>query len=341
MYSPNYVKQGLYKDITSKVEGLPFCNDLSHAHTEAASLGGKIYGTPLVVDSSVLMYNKDLFAKAGLDPAVGPKNFDDIYNDAKAIRDQVGGDTYSFYFSGNCAGCDAYTMLPYLAAAGEPIFTDDGKKAQVDTPSMKATLDLYKQLFDEGIVPASAKSDDGTNWATLFNAGKIGILPTGNFNFSAAEKGKVDYGEAGLPAPDGSRTSGFIGGDVVGISKNSTHEAQAWDFVEWTLGKDAQVNVLAKAGNLPSRVDLADNKYSSKDPALVSAIKGEATGYTPSSIAYGSLVNDATAGRSSTTTPRSGARPSRRHPSTPGPIGRMPRERGRPGSSARAARPTS
>jgi multiple sugar transport system substrate-binding protein len=294
VYSPNYVQQGIYKDITSNVKGLSFYNDLSHAHTEAASLDGKIYGTPLVVDSSLIMYNKALFTQAGLDPEKGPKDFAEMYSDAKTIRDKVGGDTYGFYFPGNCAGCLAYTMLPYLAAADKPLFTDDGKKAQIETDPMRESLDLYKKLFDEGIVPASAKSDDGTNWTKLFNAGKIGILPIGNFNFTPAEQAKISYGEAGLPAPDGSQTSGFIGGDVVGISKNSTHEAQAWDFLQWTLGEDAQVNVLAKAGNLPSRVDLADNKYSAKNPAVVAAIKGEATGYTPASIAYGSLVNDAT-----------------------------------------------
>lgn len=294
VYSPNYVKQGLFQDITSKVKALPFYDNLSHAHTEAASQGGKIYGTPFVVDSSLIMYNKDLFTKAGLDPDQGPKSFDDIYNDAKAIRDKVGGDTYGFYFPGNCAGCDAYTMLPYLAAAKEPLFTDDGTKAQVDTDAMKSTLDLYKKMYSEGIVPASAKSDDGTNWAKLFNAGKIGILPIGNFNFSTADQAKIKYGEAGLPAPDGAATSGFIGGDVIGISKNSKHKDQAFDFISWLLGDDAQVNVLAKAGNLPSRVDLANNQYSSKNPAIVSAIKGEATGYTPSATAYGALVNDST-----------------------------------------------
>lgn len=294
VYSPNYVKQGLYQDITSELKSLPFYNQLSHAHTEAASKDGRLYGTPLIVDSSLIMYNKDLFAKAGLDPQQGPKNFTDIYNDAKAIRDKVGGDTYGFYFAGDCAGCNAYTMMPYLAAAGKPPFTDDGKKAQIDTAPMKDTLELYKKMFDEGIVPASAKSDDGTNWTKLFNAGKIGILPIGNFNFAPAEQAKIDYGEAGLPAPDGAKTAGFIGGDVAGISKDSTHKAQAWNFLEWTLSKDAQVNVLAKAGLLPSRVDLADNEYSSKNPAVVAAIRGEATGYTPSSIAYGSLVNDAT-----------------------------------------------
>lgn len=294
VYSPNYVKQGLLQDITAQVKALPFYSTLSHAHTKAASRDGKIYGTPFTVDSSLIMYNKTLFTKAGLDPNSPPKNFSEIYNDASTIRTKLGGDTYGFYFPGNCAGCLAYSVLPYLAAAGKPIFTNDGNTAQVDTDAMKQTLGLYKKLYSQNIVPASAKSDDGTNWATLFNAGKIGILPIGTFNFGAATTAKVNYGVTALPAPDGSSAAGFIGGDVLGITKDSKHEAQAFDFVSWMLGTEAQVNIISKLGNLPSRVDLADNKYTSSNPAMVAAIKGEATGYTPSAIAYGAMVNDQT-----------------------------------------------
>ncbi|THG34038.1 sugar ABC transporter substrate-binding protein [Glaciibacter flavus] len=291
VYSPNYVKQGLYKDITSAVKGLPYYDSLSHAHTDATTLDGKIYGTPLVVDSSLIIYNKDLFTKAGLDPEQGPSSFDEIYTDAKAIRDKVGGDTYGFYFGGNCAGCNAYTMFPYAVAAGSPPFTDDGKKGDFDSKAMTATLDLYKKMYDEGIIPASAKEEDGSSWTTAFNAGQIGILPVGTFDFGNLAKANFDWGVAGLPAPDGGKTATFVGGDVAGITKDSKHYAQALDFLKWTLGKDAQVNVLAKSGNLPSRVDLADNEYSSKDPRIVQTIKGLATGYTPSSIAYGAVIN--------------------------------------------------
>jgi multiple sugar transport system substrate-binding protein len=293
-YAPNYVKQGLFQDITKAVKGLSFYNSLSHAHTQATTLNGKIYGTPLVVDSSVIIYNKNLFAKAGLNPNVGPKSFTDIYNDAKAIRDKVGGNTYGFYFGGNCSGCNAYTMFPYLVAAGSPPFTNSGKTGHFNSPALKATLDLYKKMYDQGIIPASAKQEDGSNWTTAFNAGTIGILPVGSFDFGALAKAPFKWGVAGLPAPDGSKTATFVGGDVAGITKDSKHYAQALNFLEWTLGTDAQVNVLAKSGNLPSRVDLANNKYSSKVPQIVQTIKGEATGYTPSSIGYGAAVNSAT-----------------------------------------------
>jgi multiple sugar transport system substrate-binding protein len=239
------------------------------------------------------MYNKTLFKKAGLDPEAAPKNFDDIYNDAKAVR-ALGGDTYGFYFGGNCAGCNAYDMMAIGAAAGTPAFQKDGTKASIDNPAMNATLALYKKMWDEGIIPSGAKTEDGSTWPASFNAGQIGILPIGNFNFGTLEKAKFDWGIASLPSPDGSATSTFVGGDVVGITKNSKHADQAWDFIKWELSEEAQVNIIAKSGNLPARVDLADNKFSSKDPRVVATIKGLANGYTPSETEYGTVVNDST-----------------------------------------------
>ncbi len=291
VYSPNYVKQGLYRDITSKVKSLPFYKDLTPAHSQAASRDGKIYGTPLVVDSSLIIYNKDLFKKAGLDPEKPPANFEDIYKDAKAVR-ALGGDTYGFYFAGNSAGANAYTLFPYAAAAGTPPLQGDGTKASIDNKAFTATLDLYKKMYDEGIAPSAVKSEDGSTWPTAFEAGQIGIIPLGTFEFSKLATAPFQWGVAGLPAPDGSKTSTFVGGDVVGITKTSEHFEQAWNFIAWTLGDDAQVNVIAKSGNLPSRIDLASNKYSAKDPRVVQTIKGLASGYTPASTAYGDIFNN-------------------------------------------------
>jgi multiple sugar transport system substrate-binding protein len=183
-------------------------------------------------------------------------------------------------------------MFGYLAAAGQPPFTNNGKTANFNTPAMKAVLDLYKQLWDEGVVAPSAKTETGTNWNTLFTQGKIGILPRGTGIFALLKDATFEWGVVGLPAPDGSQTSAFIGGDVAGISSTSKHVAEAWNFLEWTLGTENQVNVIAKNGSLPSRVDLADNQYSSASPQVVQAIKGEKTGYTPSSVGYGNAINN-------------------------------------------------
>ena len=292
VYSPNYVGQGLFKDETALVNKLSFKSSLVKAHLDAASSGGKIYAVPFDVDSSIILYNKTLFKKAGLDPDAAPKNFTDIYNDAKAVR-KLGGKTYGFYFGGNCAGCFAYTAMPYGVAAGQLPISKDGKTADVDGAGITAAAALYKRLYAEGIAPTSAKSEDGATWATSFLAGNVGILPLGSGVIGSAKDAKIDYGVAPLPSPDGSKTATFVGGDVVGVTSTTKHAAEAEAFLTWSLGTSAQVDVWAKNGFLTSRTDLADNKYSSQIPGVSDVIKGLANGYTPSSVKYGDLFNNA------------------------------------------------
>jgi len=291
VYSPNYVAQGIYRDITELADGLPFKETLSQAHQEAASKDGKVYGLPLLVDSSLIIYNKDLFTRAGLDPEAPPTSFDEIYQDAKAIR-ALGGDTYGFYFPGNSPGGLSYSIMPYAAAAGEPPLQEDGTKAAIDSDAMTATADLYKRLYDEDIVPSGAKTDDGTTWTASFNAGKIGILPVGTFNFGALNADPTfDWGVAPLPAPDGSASGTFVGGDVVGVTSASKHPEAAEEFLEWSLTDEPQIEIWAKNGFLTPRFDLADNEYTAKDPRLVKAVEGLKNGYTPATLPYGEIFN--------------------------------------------------
>ena len=245
------------------------------------------------MDSSLIVYNKKLFSQAGLDPEEPPTTFDEVYADAKAVRG-LGGDTYGFYFAGNCAGCFAYTGFPYGAAAGTPPFADDGAKAAMNSPALDAAWALYRKMAAEDIAPAATKTEDGTTWGASFLAGKVGILPTGSFLFGDLNAAKdLDWGVTSLMAPDGSGRSTFVGGDVLGVTATSKDADAAWKFVEWTLGEKAQVDVIAKNGDLPDRTDLAGNRYTAADPRIKSTVEGLADGYTPSLLPYGELVNSA------------------------------------------------
>lgn len=292
VYSPNYVEQGLLLDVTDKVAALPFKADLAPAHVTAVSKDDRAYGVPHIVDLSLVLYNKDLYAKAGLDPEQPPKTFEEMYTHGKAIR-ELGGDTYGFYLAGNCAGCNSYTLMPYLAAAKQPPLSDDGKTAALDTPAMREVTALYKRMLDEDIAPKGAATETGATWDAGFQAGKVGILPGGSFSFLNLKKAKFDWGVASLMAPDGSASSGFVGGDVVSVTSTSKYPEQAWNFIEWTLSEEAQVEVLAKRGVFTSRVDLADNQYFADDPRLVASVKSLADGYTPKALAYGEIFNAA------------------------------------------------
>lgn len=291
VYAPNYVKQGIYLDITDTVKGLDFYDSLVTAHTEAMTKDGQIYGIPFAVDSSLLIYNKTLYEAAGLDPEAPPTTYEELYEQAKAIR-ALGGDTYGFYFGGNCSGCLAFTTFPDASAAGSDVFTDEGATADFDSESLNATWALYKKMVDEDIAPSTAKTEDGSTWGAPFVAGKIGIIPIGTFLFNELQdQDAFDWGVTPLMAPDGSGTATFVGGDVVGVTASSKNAKAAQEFLEWSLSEENQVEVIAKNGDLPARTDLADNKYTAADPRVQAAAEGLADGYTPAVLPYGELIN--------------------------------------------------
>lgn len=176
VYSPNYTSQGLYVDISDRVAALPYVDSLAPSHLAAGSWEGTLYAVPHKLDSSVMYYNKDLFKAAGLDPEKPPTNFEEVLADARAIN-ALGDDTYGFAMAGNCGGCGVYTLFPYAWAAGEEVLSSDGTTASFDTPAFHEILSLYKTMWDEKLVPANDREQDGSTWQNAFIAGNIGISP--------------------------------------------------------------------------------------------------------------------------------------------------------------------
>lgn len=290
VYATNYARQGIYADITDKINSLPYANMLAQAHVQAAMNNSMKYAVPFVVDSSFLMYNKSLFEKAGLDPNKPLQTYDDIYAAAKAITGVEPG-VYGFGFDGNCAGCFAYTVFANAAAGGNPPISLDGTKADIDNDSMASILGLYRSIYQDGYADPAAKAGDGSSWNGPFVAGKIGLLPTGTYTIPSMTNAGFDWGYFPLTNKDGTKSATFVGGDVIGISSSSKQQDAAWDFLSWSMSDDVQVEIVIKNGGLPVRTDLAENKYTT-DPRMKDIIAGMGNGYTPPTPAYGSAIND-------------------------------------------------
>lgn len=290
VYVPKLLQTNQLRDLTSTVNGLDFKDSLAPSYLKAATKGGKIFAVPQNPDASALFYNKDLFKQAGLDPQQPPTTWQQIAQDAAKIS-ALGGGVKGYYFSGNCAGCNAYTFIPMIWASGSNVLADDGTSVAFDTPQMKAGLSFYHELFSGGNVPAGAKTDTGANFLAAFQTGKVGIEGLGAFAVGALASSKIDYGVAPLPGQNGG-TASFAGGDMLAIPSKSSHSAQAADFITWFLSEKTQVEVVAKGGGMTARIDLADNKYATATPALVEINKLLASARTPNSVQYNELFND-------------------------------------------------
>jgi multiple sugar transport system substrate-binding protein len=292
IYTPAFAAQGQLEDITDKVQSLPFLKDLSPAHMTLGTYDGHNYAVPFAAEGSFLIYNKGLFKQAGLDPEKPPTNWEELLTDARAIT-ALGNDTYGYYFAGNCAGCNAFTYLPLIWASGGDVLSADFSKPTLTDPIVHDALQLYRTMWEEKLIPEGAQVDDGANFVNAFGTGKIGMAGTGAFGINTYKKDfpDLDFGVTLLPGKEGG-TASFGGGDVIGIPKGSVYVDQAWEFIEWVLSDEVQLEVYAANNNLPLRLSLADNKYFKEDPRLATAASTLSVGHTPYSVVYNDLFND-------------------------------------------------
>ncbi len=294
IYVPAFVRAGYLADITDFVSALPFADQLIPAHMFLGTYEGREYAVPFAAEGSVLLYNKGLFEQAGLDPEKPPTTWQEIHDAAKAIH-ALGDDIYGFYFSGNCAGCNAFTFLPYIWAQGVDLLTPDGLTATVDTPEVRDALAFYQQMWNEGLIPAGAQADTGTDFFNAFTVGNIGMVGSGAFAISVLKNSfpDIDFGVTFLPGKEGGRSS-FAGGDTISVSANSQHVAESFEFIQWVLSDEIQLSMFAARGQLPLRLDLADNEYSREDTRLITNAEAMGLGKTPYSFVYNQLYNDTT-----------------------------------------------
>ena len=287
VYVPNWVEQGLFQDITAQVDGLDYKDDINQGHLSAGTVDGKEHVLPFVLDLSMLMWNKELFAEAGLDPEKAPATLSEFADAAKAVQD-LGKPGVSGTSTGlNCGGCLVFTWFPSVWASGEQVLSDDGTESLLAGDAAQEVYNTWKDLEAAGAVAPGSADETGATWVAGFQEGKVGVMP-----FPATLLSGLDFeaGVAGIPGVDGGAST-FVGGDGIGISKDSKQSAQAWNFLSWMMSEDAQVEVLAKDGNAVSRGDLAENTYASADPRQVTINQVAAEGQTPVALNFQQAFN--------------------------------------------------
>jgi multiple sugar transport system substrate-binding protein len=262
IYVPQFAAANQLTDITALAKELPYFDTLSPSHVRLATFDGKIFGLPFNAEGSYLIYNKGLFTAAGLDPENPPK---------------------------------AFTFLPLIWADGGDVLNEDGTTATlVDNPSVKGALELYRQMWADGLIPPGAQVDTGSDFANAFTSGKIGMAGTGAFAINNLKVNfpEIDFGATFLPGGEGGASS-FAGGDSIAIPAGSKYPDAAFEFIEWATSEEVQLEFYAKVNNLPVRTDLADNEFFREDPRLTVAAEAMGIGKTPYTVVYNQLFNDA------------------------------------------------
>ncbi|MFD1134692.1 ABC transporter substrate-binding protein [Paenibacillus urinalis] len=212
-------------------EKFPLMEDLN-------SFDGQRYSLPNYGTTMRLIYNKELFAKAGIEQP--PTTLDELVETAKKIT-EVGKESGAYGFAQNFKNpSSAFGRSARVIAevSGYGGFGYDFKTARYDFTGFKPIIEAFKKMKDDGSMLPGVESLDIDPLRAQFAEGKIGMY----LSFSA-EAGvyqsqfpaKIDWAAAPVPSIDGqfNGASGFLGGQWLAISSESEHKEAAWKFLTY------------------------------------------------------------------------------------------------------------
>ena len=183
-WTPQFVNEGLTAEITPSDLGVPLSNYWPQALQSVRKNGassGPLYGVPTNNEAMMLIYNKDLFTAAGLDPSHGPATWEDLVTYARTIRQKTGKYGYGMVGAQN-NGNTPYRFCPMMWGYGGSIFDELSKNPTwrnigINSAGTVAALDLYNQMYsqDKSVQP-SALSDQESDIDTLFLKGEVAMM---------------------------------------------------------------------------------------------------------------------------------------------------------------------
>ncbi len=293
IFTPQFANAGTLEDITAFVTSLPYFDKLSPAHLSLGKVGDKYFALPISAESSFIIYNKDLFRKAGLDPEKPLANWAE-FEDAAVKISALGSDIHGFYTSGAAPGWQIFTFTPLIWASGGDVLSKDFTKSTFNTPEVKEAMLLYRRLVQKGVIPESSSTDAGASMTTGFMAGKVGMMSAGTFLIGVLNKDypHIDYGVMPIPGKNGGFAS-FAGGDNIVFPKGTKKMEEIKRFMEWCFSLEGQT-IMAKFGSLPVRSDLVEQALAGQDQRYVLPAKLLANGHTPNCVNYNAVFNSNT-----------------------------------------------
>jgi multiple sugar transport system substrate-binding protein len=228
--------------------------DFNPAAIDAAAWDGKVVSVPIVSETYVLYYRKDLLQQLGLEV---PSTLVELEAAAKAIKENFPG----------VAGFTARTAVsPVVVPFSSWLYSEGGDwrdangDSAIGTPEARSAYDLFSRMLRE-YGPDNVTTD--MNWTEslgLFAQGLAGFSTEGDSlfpNVTNPESSKVSESVGFAPFPAGKAGSrpSSVPAFVLGVNEFSLNKDLSWKFIQWATSKE-RVLELQKQGVLGARTSV-------------------------------------------------------------------------------------
>ena len=230
-------------------------DDLLPAIRAGLTVDGKLFAAPFYGESSMVMYRKDLFTKAGLTMPDAP-TWTFVAEAARKITDKAS-ETYGICLRGKAGWGENMAFLSATANSFGARWFDETWKPQFDQPEWKKTLEFYVSLMKDAGPPGASSNGFNEN-LSLFNAGKCGmwIDATVAASFVTNPKESKVADKVGFAlAPDNGlgKRGNWLWAWSLAVPAGSKKVEAAEKFIAWATSKQYLALVAAKEGwaNVP------------------------------------------------------------------------------------------
>ena len=251
---PIWAKQGWLLPLEKLGAGYDV-DDLIPPIRAGLTVNGKLYAAPFYGESSMIMYRKDLFEKAGLNMPAAP-TWDFIADAAKKLTNRPT-ETYGICLRGKPGWGENMALLTAMANSFGARWFDEKWKPEFDGPEWKRTLTFYVDLMKAAGPPGASTNGFNENLA-LFNAGKCGIwidaTVAASFVSNPKESKVADkVGFALAPTAGLGKGANWLWAWTLAVPAGSKKADAAEKFIAWATSKDYIALVASKEGwaNVP------------------------------------------------------------------------------------------
>lgn len=247
-------------------------NQLEDALLNYYKVDGKLYSMPFNSSTAVMIYNKDAFKEAGLDPNIPPKNYTEFAEYSKKLTKKNNNGSIDRY--GSAILMYSWFIEQFLANDGALFVNKDNGRTHENPTSVSYQKEL-SQIFEflRGMYKDDSATSFGREWDSIraaFSAGKMAMY----FDSSAGIKGIInnanfEVGTGFILNKTGKFNGSVVGGASLWITNSSANSTQkaAWDFIKYTISKDVQSYWSINTGYYPV------NKASYNTPEMIKNIE--------------------------------------------------------------------
>lgn len=265
------VEEGILENLDAYYQNFSGATDIPDNYLAASKWNDSYHGVWLNTDVRLMLWNKDVFAQADLDPDVPPKTWDEVVQMALKIQSKVPG-VNGVGFPAAAEEGTADRFYPFVWMAGGDLLSADFKTATIATDAwVNGVQFLVDLVHKHKVTPIDVLNQDADDIEMGVFAGKYAMMlsnvSTGQSDLEDADPATYGdhFGATQLPICTGCQPTSNAGGYQLGVHADSTNKDLAFEFIDLATSPDNILGFLVAQQRVPTRTSILLNQDAFKD----------------------------------------------------------------------------